>query len=291
MGMLVNIDGELLAPEKACINVLDHGFLFGDSIYEVVRTQNGALFAVCEHLVRLRNSAAQLKLEIPLADSEIVERIKRTVAAAKNPDSYVRLIVTRGAGEIDLHPASCKEPRTIIIVQPYKRLDRAVYEKGLHISFVGVVRNPRNALNPQIKSGNYLNNVLALIEARAAGANDAVMLNSEGFVAECTTSNLFMVKFGVVKTPSLGAGILSGITRSFVISVAHEAGYAVEETDILPQHLLSADEVFITSTLKNIVPVTKISGTAVGSGVPGPVTKDLIKHFDAFLDRKTKETV
>jgi branched-chain amino acid aminotransferase len=205
MGTIVNIDGNLLSPEDAHVSVFDHGFLFGDSVYEVVRTHCGVLFALEEHLERLRLSAGAIKLAVEADDLEVADEILRTVEAGGNTESYVRLIISRGTGEIDLHPASCKRPRMIIIAQPYRPLDGAYYTRGAEVALVSIERTSQASLNPSIKSGNYLNNILAIMEARASGALEAVMLNSRGFIAECTTSNIFLVKGGKVLTPSLGA--------------------------------------------------------------------------------------
>ena len=284
MTVLINIDGKTFERDKAVVSVLDHGFLFGDSVYEVLRTHRGRLFAVKEHFARLRGSAEKIALTIPASDAEIEARILHTIEAAANPETYVRLIVSRGIGELELNPATCKNPRIIIIIRPHAPFDRDYYEKGVTVALVGIMRNPRDALNPQIKSGNYLNNILALMEARSRGALEAVMLNHAGHLAECTTSNIFTVSDRVVRTPPLGAGILSGITRSFVISIARDAGFTVEETDLVPGDLFGADEAFLTGTLKNVMPVTKIDSKLVADGLPGPVTKTLMERFGAFLD-------
>lgn len=283
MGELVNIDGQLLEKEKAFVNVFDHGFLFGDSVYEVVRTHFGVLFAMGEHMERLRLSAGALKLEIPFNVERLVAEVKRTVDAAGNEESYVRIIVSRGVGELELHPGSCHEPGVIIIVRPYRPYDSSLYQKGAKITVAGVRRTSSESLNPSIKSGNYLNNVLASMEARERDALEAIMLNHRGEIAECTTSNLFLVSGDKVKTPSLRTGILSGITRSFVIKVAKKASLDVEEGSLPLEELYSADEVFITSTLKNVMPVTRVDERIVGDGSPGTVTKKLAALYDEFV--------
>lgn len=267
-------------PDKASVSIFDHGFLFGDSIYEVVRTVNGKIFAWGDHLVRLRNSLKRVKFEIPWTDSELENEIQRSLDAKSwDGESYVRLIITRGVGRIDLMPRTCEEPNLIIIAKKLPELRGDLHGTGLVLCVTDVRRNSREAMDPGIKSGNYLNNVLALIEARDMGADDALMLNENNYLTECSASNLFMVKDGIVKTPSLDCGILAGITRKKVLEIALGNRFDVEETELTLDDLVSADEIFITGTIKGVVPVRKIIGNADWDSVPGPVMEKLRELF------------
>ena len=277
----INLNGDI-QPE-AHISVFDHGFLFGDSVYEVVSTHQGRLCFVQEHLKRLRNSARAISLEIPLADDTMMREIEKTVEAAGNPESYIRIIVTRGVGEIDIDPESCTRPNVLIFVKPARLYPEENYSHGINVALVSVKRTPKEALNPGIKTGNYLNNVLAKVEARQAGAADALMLNPTGQLTECTTSNFFFVRDQRLMTPSLDCGILSGITREVVLRLARENGVLVEEGEWPPEILQDAEEAFITGTVKRVMPVTSLDSRPIGEGKPGPITKMMIRLYEDVL--------
>jgi branched-chain amino acid aminotransferase len=277
----INLNGEI--HEDAHISVFDHGFLFGDSVYEVVSTHHGHMCFVNEHLRRLRSSAHAISLEIPLTGEQMIREIHNTVKAAGNPDSYIRIIVTRGVGEMDIDPVTCTEPNVLIFVKSIMRYPEENYKNGINVALVSVKRNPKEALNPGIKTGNYLNNVLAKVEARKAGAADALMLNPTGQLTECTTSNFFFVRDQRLMTPSLNCGILSGITREVVLRLARENGVLVEEGEWPPDVLQNAEEAFITGTVKMVMPVTSLDGRPIGNGKPGPITKMMMRLYQEVL--------
>ena len=288
MPTLVNLDGRLVPPEQALVPVLDRGFLYGDSVYEVARTYGGVPFALGEHLDRLERSAARLWLALPARDL-LAREISRTLEAAGNPESYVRIVVTRGEGRFGLAPASGGEPRLVIIVRPLDPIPPALYQTGLHLAVVRVRRNHARTLDPKAKTGNYLNSVLALGEAQQAGADDAVFLDLDERITECSSSNIFFVKEGVIVTPPLSLPLLEGITRARVIELARADGVHVREEQHGVGALFDADEVFVTSTLREVLPVTRLSALEdrdpsprpVGSGAPGPVTQRLLALFRA----------
>ena len=287
-GMIVFLDGAPVPLTEAKVSVFDHGFLFGDSVYEVVRTvtppgESGRearqLFGFDPHMDRLEGSARGISLAIPWTRSELRAQVERAALAVEEPgDVYVRIIITRGVGELDLSPETCARPSSIILAKPLPVYPRSWYEDGIALQLVGTMRNPSRSLSPSIKSGNYLNNVLALMEARRAGALDAAMLNENGFLTECTTSNLFWVRKGVVETASLECGILSGITRNLLLDVARRNDVRVEEGTFPAQALRESDEAFITSTTKDLVPVRTVDGVRLRTS-PGPVTKRLMSLF------------
>lgn len=282
MTIKINLNGVI--SEETQISVLDHGFLFGDSIYEVILTRNHHLYFLKEHLKRLRKSAEGISLAILKSDEEITQEIYRTLESVNHKNSYVRIVMTRGIGDIDIDPVSCEQPNILIYVKEAMEYPASHYEKGINISLVSIKRNPKEALNPGIKTGNYLNNVLAKMEANRAGAADALMLNPMGYLTECTTSNFFFVREGRVLTPSLSCGILSGITRQETIRLARENGVLVEEGEWPPESLEKSDEAFITGTIKKIMPVTALDGHAIGTGKPGPITRKLIRLYQDLLD-------
>lgn len=282
----INLNGEI--SESAQISVLDHGFLFGDSVYEVVSTIHGKPVFLEEHLRRLRNSAKALELAIPYSDQEFRSEIDKTLKAAGNRESYIRIIVTRGEGELDLDPATCTRPNVLILVKDAVVYPKEQYKKGINLALVSVKRNLKESLNPGIKTGNYLNNVLAKMEAHRAGAHDALMLNVLGNLAESTTSNFFFVQDGRIMTPSLDCGILAGITRDIIIRLARENGFLVEEGEWPPEVLGQAEEAFITGTVKKVMPVTLLNGRPIGDGKPGQTTLKLMRMYDDFLEKQVK---
>ncbi len=282
MGTRININGEI--NEEGFVSAFDHGFLFGDSIYEVISTYNNKPCFLDEHLKRLRASAAGIDLKIPYSQDRFIVEVSKTILAAGNSESYIRIVVTRGIGEIDIDPSTCDRPNVVIYVTEGKNYPAEDYSHGINLAIVTVKRNPREALNPGIKTGNYLNNVLAKMEASKLGAKDALMLNPFGYLTESTTSNFFFIREGRILTPSLDCGILAGITRELVIQLARENGVPVVEGEWSTDDLEMADEMFITGTLKKLMPVSHLDGRAIGNGKPGPVTCRLMKLYDSFIE-------
>ncbi|MEK9628469.1 MAG: branched-chain-amino-acid transaminase [Nitrospinota bacterium] len=278
----ININGEI--QDEAFISIMDHGFLFGDSIYEVVCTHQGKPCFLDDHLKRLYASAAGISLNIPLTPDEIKEQIQTTLKHANNADSYIRIIITRGEGEMDIDPSSCFKPNVIIFVKSTPQISDESYEKGISVALVSIKRNSRDSLNPAVKTGNYLNNVLARVESQKMGAEDAIMVNPWGLLTESTTSNLFFVREGRLLTPSKECGILSGITRDKIIQLANENGMALEEGKWPGEELFKADEIFLTGTVKKVMPVSKLDSRPVGDGKPGPITRKVMKLFTELLD-------
>lgn len=285
MGRIVNIDGQLLPPEQAVVPVFDRGFLYGDSVYEVMRTYGGVPFEMDAHLARLARSAELIGLLLPRTPAQLAREIDRTVAAAGNPESYARIIVTRGAGEIGLDPALGTHPRTIVIVRELSPPPPEAYQLGVLVALVGVQRNLPKAIDPQAKTGNYLNNVLAVREATALGAYEAILLDHEGRVTEGANSNVFAVRTGRLATPALEVGVLPGVTRRVVLELARAERLPVDERPMVPSDLTCAEEVFITSTTRELVPVVRIvqgeQTWKIGQGAVGPLTKRLLASFRA----------
>lgn len=283
MSIRVHINGRVRAPEEAMISVFDRGFLYGDSVYETIGTVKGRLFALSEHLDRLGRSAARLALRLPPREA-IEQAIQETITAAGNTESRVRVIVTRGgASKLDLDPASVDDPRLVVIVQPLGGPTPEMYRQGVAVEIVSVTRNDPRAIDPAIKSGNYLNNVLALGEARRRrpGVHEAILCNADGSVAEGATSNVFIVDAGAVVTPSLEVGILDGVTRGKVLKLAQQAGLPTREVSFMaPDQLRGADEVFLTSAARGILPATTVDGQPIGGGAPGPLTRRLMALYE-----------
>ncbi|MCC6748418.1 MAG: aminotransferase class IV [Deltaproteobacteria bacterium] len=279
----ISIDGQVGDEGSAKISVLDRGFLYGDSVYEVLRTYGGRPFALPEHLERLRHSAELLELPMPLDDAGLRQEIAATIAATGNAESYVRVIVTRGAGPIGLDPALAAGPCRVIIVTALKRWPDELYAQGAPIALVPTGRPAEGPAGGAAKSGNYLTNLLALGRARRSGAHEALLLDAEGHVAEGSSSNVFVVREEGLLTPPVEAGILEGITRRKVIALARRAGIAVHEQPLTPEDLFGASEVFITSTLREVMPVTRVDDRAVGGGVPGRLTTRLRELFTAYV--------
>lgn len=280
--MKVFIDGQYYDERQAKISVFDHGLLYGDGIFEGIRAYNGRVFKLKEHLDRLFWSAKALLLKIPMSHAALTAAVVETCRRNEVRDGYIRLLVTRGVGTLGLNPNRCKKPSVIIIAGTIQLYPRSFYEKGMEIVTVPTARNLHSALNPAIKSLNYLNNILAKIEANIAGVEEAIMLNAEGYVAECTGDNLFILKAGQLLTPPLSAGALYGITRGTVIELAREAGLPVSETNLTRYDVFNADECFLTGTGAEIVPVVKVDGRVIGSGRPGTVTRRLEESYHAL---------
>jgi branched-chain amino acid aminotransferase len=280
--MKIFIDGKYLGERDAKISVFDHGFLYGDGIFEGIRAYNGRVFKLKEHIDRLFYSAKAILLEIPLSHAALMKATVETCRVNKIRDGYIRLVVTRGKGTLGLNPRSCKKPSVIIIADKIQVYPAELYARGMDIVTVPTVRNLHSAVNPAIKSLNYLNNILAKIEANNAGVEEAVMLNADGFVAECTADNLFIVKNGALFTPPLSAGALYGITRQTVIELAEASGVKVSEPNLTRYDLFNADECFLTGTGAEIMPVIKIDGRVIGSGKPGALTRKLVDDYHAL---------
>ncbi len=298
MPSIVNIDGALLPPGEARVSVFDRGFLYGDSVYEVVRTYRGRPFELQAHLGRLAHSAERIGLDLPWGARRTEAELRRTLEAARGEDPpepgaapwnagerYARIVMTRGAGEIGLDPALAVDPKAIVIVQPLHAPALSAYREGVAVRVVGVEHVSPQAVDPTAKTGNYLSHVLALREARARGAHEALMLDRDGHVTEGTTSNGFAVRGGAVLTPPLRAGILEGVTRGIVLGLARELGLPVREEGLRPAHLEEAEEIFITSSAREVLPVTRLDDRPVGLGRPGSVTTRLHAAYRARADR------
>ncbi|MCX6886852.1 MAG: branched-chain-amino-acid transaminase [Verrucomicrobia bacterium] len=280
--MKIYVDGNYYSEQDAKVSVFDHGLLYGDGIFEGIRIYHGRVFRLKEHIDRLFYSAKAILLDIPMTHADLMKATVETCRQNNLREGYIRLLVTRGKGTLGLNPNRCKNPSIIIIADTIQLYPPEYYDKGLEIITVPTTRNLHNAVNPAIKSLNYLNNILAKIEANNSGCEEAVMLNSEGYVAECTGDNIFIVKDGQMFTPPLSAGALYGITRKVVIDMARESNMPVTEPNLTRYDLFNADECFLTGTGAELVPVVKIDGRVIGSGTPGPVTRDLVVRYHAL---------
>ena len=279
MSLKIYISGKFYAKDDAKISVYDHGLLYGDGIFEGLRSYGGKVFRLHEHLVRLYESAKAIWLTIPISIEQMAKDVNETLKVNNLSDAYIRLVVTRGAGSLGLDPNRTSDPQVIIIADKITLYPPEFYEKGLDIITASTIRNHPAALSPRIKSLNYLNNILAKIEGLRAGCIEALMLNSKGEVAECTGDNIFLVRHKQLLTPPIDAGILEGVTREAVIEAARTAGMEVREIPLTRHDVYVADEVFLTGTAAEVIPVVKIDNRAIGNGEPGPVTRDLMKRF------------
>lgn len=279
----VNINGKLYPKADAKISVYDHGLLYGDGVFEGIRVYSGKVFRLHEHIERLYESARSVLLEIPWSREKMIEQVRHTVEANKKADGYIRLVITRGVGNLGLDPNKCSEPRIIIIVDDISLYPPKMYDEGMEIITSSVIRCHPNSISPRVKSLNYLNNILAKIEANRAGVPEALMLNHVGEVAECTADNVFVVKHGLLRTPPLNSGILEGVTRNTVIELAESAGITVQEIALTRHDVYTADELFLTGTGAEIVPVVKVDGRPVGPGKPGPITKQLRERYQVLV--------
>lgn len=285
MAATVNVNGRISAQGEAVIPVFDHGFLYGEGIYETLRTYHGRLFLFDRHLRRLRNSARLIDLVIPFAnDDELVAHIRDTIAAAKldKEEAYIRLLITRGVGELTYDLRATPNPSWVIIVKPLVPPPAEVYDRGVKVVLVDVVRNHPQSVNPMIKSNNLMNLALAAQAALKRGGFEAVMRNYRGELTECTQSNLFIVKNGVALTPPLESGLLPGITREFIFDIGRATDVDVRDQVLRDDDLFAADEAFLTSTTREVVPIVTVDRQQIGNGRPGPVTLKLLK---AFRDR------
>ena len=278
---MVNVNGRISDERDAVISVFDHGFLYGEGIYETLRTYNNRPFLYDRHMRRLRNSAGMMALDIPFSDDQMASQIRDTTAAANldGAEAYIRVLVTRGVGELTYDIKATPTPSVVIIVKPLVEPSEETYEQGVKVALVDVVRNHPASVNPMIKSNNLLNQALAGQEAIRRGAFEGVMRNYRGELTECTTANLFVVRDGVALTPPLESGLLPGITREFLFEVGRDVGVDVREKVLRDDDLFSAEEAFLTSTTREAVPIVKVDDRTIGTGKPGPVTKRLLKGF------------
>jgi branched-chain amino acid aminotransferase len=283
MNPKVYIGGKLLEKADAKVSVFDHGLLYGDGVFEGIRAYSGRVFRLKQHVDRLYESANGIHLQIPIAREEMAAAIRDTLAVNQLSDAYIRVVVTRGAGSLGLDPRKTTDPQVIIITDHISLYPEELYEHGLKIITAATTRNHPNAVNPRIKSLNYLNNILAKIEATQAGCLEALMLNHKGEVAECTGDNVFVLRRGQLHTPTVDAGILEGITRGAVIDLARAAGYTVIERTMDRHDVYNADECFLTGTAAELIPVVECDGRVIGNGRPGPVTRELRQRFQALV--------
>ena len=283
MGPKVYISGKLYDKSDAKISVFDHGLLYGDGVFEGIRSYSGRVFRLKAHVDRLYESAQAIHLQIPMSREEMARAIRETLADNKLSDAYIRVVITRGAGSLGLDPRKTTDPQVIIITDHIRLYPEELYEHGLKIITAGTTRNHPNAVNPRIKSLNYLNNILGKIEATQAGCLEALMLNPQGEVAECTGDNIFVVQRGQIHTPPIDAGILEGITRGAVIELAHAAGYAVIERTMHRLDVYKAEECFLTGTAAELIPVVECDGRVIGAGRPGPITRELRQRFQVLV--------
>lgn len=277
--MKIYIDGRFYSERNAKISVFDHGVLYGDGVFEGIRFYNGRIFKLEEHLDRLFASAQAILLTIPMSKEEVAEATIKTCRLNKLKDGYIRLVVTRGVGNLGLSPYKCKKASVFIIAATIELYPESVYREGLKVATTGTMRTPANVLSPAVKSLNYLNNIMAKVEAIQAGAEEGLMLNAQGLVAECTGDNVFIIKGGALITPPITAGALDGITRRTVMALAVHAGLPVREENLARYDIYTADECFLTGTAAEVVPVAQVDGRVIGTRRPGPVTLDLMQKY------------
>jgi branched-chain amino acid aminotransferase len=281
--MIIYIDGKFYPEEEAKISVFDHGLLYGDGVFEGIRAYNGRVFKLEEHLRRLEDSAQAILLKIPLGREEMRAAVLETCKRNKMKSGYLRLVVTRGKGYLGLSPDRCKKPTIIIIASELELYPEKYYREGLRVVTVPTWRNSPAALDPGIKSLNYLNNILAKIEGQQAGAQEVIMLNPQGLVAECSGDNIFIIRDEALITPELSSGALNGITRNTVLEIARKAGWKTREDDVRRYDLFTAEEMFLTGTGAEVIPVVEVDGRVIGSGKPGKHTADLIRGYHKLV--------
>ena len=278
--MKIHMNGKLVPKEQAVVSVFDHGLLYGDGVFEGIRVYGGKVFLLDQHIKRLYEGARAIRLEIPVCAQELTTAVEETVAANELQDGYIRLVITRGAGSLGLDINRTSNPQVIIIADTISLYPPELYEQGLKLITASTIRNHPQALSPQVKSLNYLNNILAKIEGTDADCLEALMMNHKGEVAECTGDNIFIVKNGTLKTPPTDAGILEGITRNAVIQLAKQAGLEVKEVTLTRNDIYVADECFLTGSAAEVIAAVSLDGRQIGDGKPGPITKDLKKKFE-----------
>jgi len=293
MSATVNVNGRVSDQEHAVISIFDHGFLYGEGVYETLRTYNGQPFLFDRHMRRLRTSAGMLALAVPVTDAQIDARFRETMqtaglGAGPGREAYIRILVTRGIGELSYDLTGCPSPSIVVIVKPHVAPPPEVYDRGVKVAIVPIIRNHPGTVSPLIKSNNLLNNALAMQEAVRRGAFEGVMRNYRGELAECTTANLFIVKDGEVLTPPLDAGLLPGITREFVLEIGRDQGVPVRETVLHDADLFGADEAFLTSSTRELVPIVQADDRRIGDGTPGPVTRSLLDRFRSRAQALTR---
>lgn len=282
------LDGQFVKKEDAKVSVYDHGFLYGDGVFEGIRVYNGNIYRLNQHLKRLYNSAKAIMLNIPYSFEEITEILVEAVQKNGFQNAYIRLVVSRGVGDLGLDPYKCSKPSVIVIVEQLAIYPKELYDSGLEIVSVGSRRNAPDVLSPKLKSLNYLNNILVKIEAHLAGVSEALMMNNQGYVAECSADNIFIVKNAVILTPPGYIGALEGITREAIIELARDLGYEVKEEPFTRHDVYTADEVFLTGTAAEVIAVVKVDGRVVGDGSPGETTKVML---GAFRNQVSKDGV
>jgi len=285
----VYVNGKIAPADQAVVPVYDHGFVYGEGVYETLRSYNLVPFLYDRHMRRLRQSADRLLLDVPFDDATMLQWIDQTVTAAGQlNEAYIRILLTRGVGDLTYDPKSTPTPTTVIIVKPLEEPPARVFNDGIRISLVDMLRNHPRSVNPIIKSNNLLNNALAMQAAYRAGAEEALMCNYRGELTECSQANFFMVRGGAAVTPQSAAGLLEGVTRAYIFELGKELGIDVREETLTPKDLETADEMFITSTTRELSPVVNVDGRAVGSGKPGPVTKKLLELYQRRAQELTR---
>jgi len=284
MSLWIYLDGKFVKEEEAKISVFDHGLLYGDGVFEGLRSYNGKIFKLDEHLIRLYNSAKAILLEIPLKFDEFKKVVIETVKKNNLKDSYIRIVVTRGVGDLGLDPRKCPKPTIFVIASRIQLYPESLYEKGIDVITVPTRRNLPESLNPAIKSLNYLNNILAKIEATNAGATEGLILNQFGYVSECTGENIFIVKGNILKTPPISAGALEGITRKVVMDIGKNIGLEIKEENLTRYDIYTSDECFLTGTAAEIVPVVSVDRRIIGNGKPGKITMKIRNEFQIIID-------
>ena len=283
--MKVYLNGSLVDKERAVVSVFDHGFLYGDGVFEGIRSYNRCIFKLKEHIDRLYNSAKVIMLDITISKEEMEKAIIDTIKANNLDDGYIRVVVSRGEGDLGLDPRKCRKPSIIIIADAIALYSKQLYENGLEIITVPTTRNASTSLDPQIKSLNYLNNILGKIEAINAGYQEAIMMNTQGYVSECTGDNIFIFKGGVLTTVPSYIGVLPGITVSSVLDIARELGIPCQERPLTRYEIFTADEMFLTGTAAELIPVVKVDGRSIGDGKVGGTTKKLLEEFSKYIPK------